>query len=65
MYEYYLLYFILPKMMKTDHTICLVTQITKKLCVLIKLKIMALNACSCPAFLICKTLSLLLKNVLL
>lgn len=46
--------FCLTKMMKTDHTICLVTQSTKKLCVLIKLKIMALNACSCPAFLICK-----------
>lgn len=53
------------KMMKTDHTICLVTQISKKVCVLIKLKFMALNTCSCTAFLICKTPSLLLKNILL
>lgn len=39
--------------MQTERIIGLVTQISKK-CVLIKLKLIALNACSCPAFLICK-----------
>lgn len=57
--------FCLTKMMQTVHIICLVTQISKKLCVLVKLKLMALNACSCPAFLIYKPPSLLLKNTLL
>lgn len=45
--------FCLAKKMQTEHIIGLVTQISKK-CVLIKLKLIALNACSCPAFLIRK-----------
>lgn len=45
--------FCLAKKMQMERIIGSVTQISKK-CVLIKLKLVALNACSCPAFLIHK-----------